>query len=233
MKKKDLVKLLVVCMLWLPITVCAQQMNVSKFILPDGMSISRDKLDSVRKAWNGERIMFQHNEEDDKNHVMHLVRLTPEMGKMLQEEDEKRQHAMKAMIGQPAPAFSLKDLNGKFQSLAALKGKVVVLNFWFTSCPPCLQEMPSLNDLVKRYKDNDVVFLALTFNNERDVREFLNDHAFAYTILPSSRQIDKKYQITLWPTSFIIGRDGNVSAAINFSENVESTLSAGIDIALK
>jgi len=209
------------------------QMRVNKFILPDGKEIGPDKLDSVKKAWNGERILFQHNEEDDKNHVMHLVRMTPEMAKQLEEMGQKQRQAMQAMRGQAAPDFTLKDLTGKSWTLSALKGKVAVLNFWFTSCPPCNAEIPELNKLVENYQGKDIVFLALTFNDQNAVTGFLKEHRFAYTILPSSREVDKVYQVSSWPTSFVIGKDGKVAFAANYDEHIFDLLNAVIDKAYR
>ncbi|WP_114941238.1 peroxiredoxin family protein [Mucilaginibacter endophyticus] len=203
------------------------QMQVSKFILPDGKEVPPGKLDSVEKAWGGE-IMFQHDDEDDKKHIMHLIRRTPEMAKAMEEASRKQQMAMESMIGRPAADFSLMDLEGKEVTLSKLKGKVIVLNFWFTSCPPCNTEMPELNKLVKNFDGKDVVFLALTFNNPNMIKEFLKNHSFFYTILPSSRTVDKFYQITSWPTSFVIARDGNVAFAVNFKDDIYAVLSKQI-----
>lgn len=101
---KNLIKsIYVISSILLPFFASAQQMMVKKFILPDGKEISPEKLDSVKKAWNGERILFQHNDKDDKNHVMRLVRMTPEMAKMLAEQDEKQKKAMLEMTGKSAP----------------------------------------------------------------------------------------------------------------------------------
>jgi peroxiredoxin len=224
--KKYMVLIIALCC---AVAVQAQQMMVNKFILPDGHEITPDKLDSVKKAWNGDKIMFQHNEEDDKNKMMHLMRLTPEMAREMEEANTKRQQALAAMIGRQAPDFSLKDMNGKTWTLSELQGKAVVLNFWFTSCPPCNVEMPELNQLVKDYQGKNVVFLALTFNDSQKVREFLKSRVFDYKILPSSHEIDKLYSVSSWPASMVIGRDGKVAFACNYEENVLKTLAEHID----
>jgi peroxiredoxin len=216
----------------LPFFAEAQQMTVNKFILPDGKQITPDKLDSVKKAWNGERIVFQHNDEDDKAHVMRLVKMSPEMTKEFDEKAKTAQLAIQSMTGETAPDFELTDLNGKIWTLSSLKGKVVILNFWFTSCPPCIQEMPKLNDLVNKYRNKDVVFLGLTFNDRSKVNEFLKEHKFHYNLLLSSQKVDKMYQINSWPTNFVIGRDGKVKMATYFDEHIFSTLSGWIDRAL-
>lgn len=207
------------------------QVQVNSFVLPDGREIPVDKLDSVKKAWNG-KVMFRHNDEDDKKHIMHLIRETPEMEKQFEEASRKQHQAMQEMIGKQAIDFSLKDLHGKTVKLSALKGKVVVLNFWFTSCPPCNAEMPELNKLVTDFQNQDVVFLALTFNDISNVQELLKNHPFNYNILPSSTKVDKLYQISSWPTSLVIGRNGNIAFTINYDQQIYAALSAQIKQAL-
>ena len=64
-----------------------------------------------------------------------------------------------------APAFSLTSLEGEKFELAALRGKVVVLNFWFTGCAPCVAEFGELNSLVHKFKNKGVVFIAPTLDN--------------------------------------------------------------------
>jgi thiol-disulfide isomerase/thioredoxin len=66
-----------------------------------------------------------------------------------------------------APAFSVTSLEGKQYDLASLRGKTVVLNFWFLGCPPCVAEVPELNKLVAEFKDKNVVFLALALDDEK------------------------------------------------------------------
>jgi len=225
MKNYIKIKTLIVFLLYFSFRTSAQQILPEKFILPDGTEISPDKLDSVKKAWNGARILFQHNKEDDENHVMHLIRMNSEMAKTRDSLAANRHKALQALIGRPAPDFTLTDMAGRSWTLRQLRGRVVVLNFWFTSCPPCIQEMPQLNDLVKKYNKKNVAFLALTFDDRKTVNTFLKKHDFNYTLLPSSKEVDKKYQISSWPASFVINGDGKVKEAINATDNIFSRLS--------
>src|SRR6187402_3620904 len=64
--------------------------------------------------------------------------------------------------GMPAPAFSVRTLDGRTLSLADLRGKVIVLSFWFIGCPACFAMEPKLNDFKARFAESDVVFLAMT-----------------------------------------------------------------------
>jgi peroxiredoxin len=113
-----------------------------------------------------------------------------------------------------APAFNVTSLDGRKLDLAALKGKVVVLNFWYIACPPCQAEMPGLNSLVSEFKDKEVVFIAFATDQEKELREFLKTKAFNYQIIPKAETINQKYNINLWPTHIILNRDGNIAQRI-------------------
>lgn len=181
------------------------------FLLPDGKILKNEKLDSLENAWGEGRVIFMHNEEDDKKGIIHLLRKTDEMDRKYKEMDAERKNIFTAMFNKPAPVFALTDLHGKRWSLEELRGKVVVLNFWFTSCAPCIQEMPGLNALVQDYKGKDVVFLALTYNTREQVTSFLRKRSFDYTLLPDSKDVDKKYNVSSWPTSIVIDKKGIVN----------------------
>src|SRR5262245_33952320 len=108
-----------------------------------------------------------------------------------------------------APAFNVTSLDGQKLDLAALKGKVVVLNFWSTSCGPCHAEMTVLNTLAGEFKDKDVVFIALATDQEYELREFLKTESFNYQIIPNAETIHSEYNID-WPTYIILNLDGRV-----------------------
>ncbi|WP_185281568.1 TlpA disulfide reductase family protein [Hymenobacter sp. NBH84] len=98
-------------------------------------------------------------------------------------EHEKREQ----LIGQPLPAFSLRDLNGKLITSASLQGKPVVLNFWFTTCAGCISEMPALNEVMAAPNNKGITFLALTYEKPEKVRDFLQKRAFAFQHLPAAQ----------------------------------------------
>jgi peroxiredoxin len=118
-----------------------------------------------------------------------------------------------------APAFNLTSLDGKIFELASLRGKVVVLNFWFTGCVPCIAEMPKLNELVEKFKDDEVVFIAPTWDSKIVLQSFLKSHTFKYNIVPSAMNlIVKTYSNgtgeVAMPTSIIIDKEGNIHTRI-------------------
>jgi peroxiredoxin len=198
------------------------------FLLPDGKKLNPDKLDSLQNAWGRDRVLFSHSSEDDQKGIIRLMRKTD--GQI--EKDNVYQQEFAAMIGKQATPFELTDLQGKKWSLKQLLGKVVVLNFWFTSCPPCVAEMPELNKLVQQYKGKDVVFLALTYNDKEKVNAFLKKRDFNYTILTDSEAVDLRYNVNVWPTSMVIDKKGIIHFAQITGEAITERLTSAINSAL-
>ncbi|RRA47155.1 TlpA disulfide reductase family protein [Acidipila sp. EB88] len=114
-------------------------------------------------------------------------------------------NASLGLIGKPAPALALPG-----QPLAALRGRVVVLNFWASWCPPCLAELPSLTQLQQQMPA--VTVLAVSFDRNPDAyARFLQVHHVALrTALDSSGRSNQAYGTTMPPETFIIDRDGVV-----------------------
>jgi peroxiredoxin len=217
--------------LFIPQVSLAQEQN-STYLLPDNNIIPADKLDSLVRAWGGrERVLFSHNSEDDKNNIIHVIRATDDLLKQMAEARDKRAKTMNSMVNHAAAAWTATDINGKSLSLAALKGKVVVINFWFTSCSPCIQEMPHLNNLVTNYQHKGIVFIGFSFNYEESVRAFLKKQPFNYRQVANSKKIDSLYHIHSWP-SFVIDKKGVVKYAGVYDENIETLISAAIDHSL-
>jgi peroxiredoxin len=92
-------------------------------------------------------------------------------------------------LGTPAPAFELQSLDGKTVKLSDLKGKVVLLNFWSTRCPPCIAEMPSLNRLYASLRKNGLEVCAISIDaSDKPVRELVQEKSIAFTILMDSEK---------------------------------------------
>ncbi|GAB5522619.1 MAG: hypothetical protein Roseis2KO_04910 [Roseivirga sp.] len=108
------------------------------------------------------------------------------------------------------PEFSVEDLEGKTVNLADMEGKVVVLNFWYVSCKPCVKEMPELNAIVEKYKNEDVVFLAFATDKAPAVEQFLTSRTFNYRIIPRARHISKKFGVYAYPSHYVIDKKGIV-----------------------
>jgi cytochrome c biogenesis protein CcmG, thiol:disulfide interchange protein DsbE len=114
-------------------------------------------------------------------------------------------------IGAAAPDFTVHDA-GETVTLSQLKGQVVVLNFWATWCPPCIEEMPSLGQMQQRMKPKGVTVLAVSVDVDQDnYQRFLKDHNVS---LLSVRDADQKsnalYGTFKFPETYVIDRNGIV-----------------------
>ncbi|GHU10841.1 hypothetical protein FACS1894151_10420 [Spirochaetia bacterium] len=112
--------------------------------------------------------------------------------------------------------FTVPLLDGKMQRLSALRGKVVILNIWATWCPPCRSEMPSMQALYSRYKNQGLEILAIdSGESKEDVAAFINRSGFSFPIgLDESYDITAPYATGSIPTTYIIDRQGKIVSRI-------------------
>lgn len=110
----------------------------------------------------------------------------------------------------PAPTFALTDINGHSYDLATLRGKVVVLNFWFIKCAPCQQEMPALKQLTVDYGANPkVVFISLAREDADRLRRYVASKGdFGFAVLPLPQPLAQEFGITGYPTTVVIDQSG-------------------------
>jgi peroxiredoxin len=109
--------------------------------------------------------------------------------------------------------FTLKDLEGKEWTLSALKGKVVLVNFWATWCPPCRKEMPDLDALSKRFSDKGLVVVSISDEDLSKVAPWIKEHNISYPILlDPGHKVSEAFHIEGIPQSFIFNREGKVVA---------------------
>ncbi len=109
-----------------------------------------------------------------------------------------------------APEFSLKDLSGRPVTLSSLKGKVVLLNFWATWCPPCISEMPVFNKLYREMRGRGLEIVAISADrSESYVRDFVSKHNLDLKVLyDADRSVTKQYKVFSMPTTFLIDKNG-------------------------
>jgi peroxiredoxin len=106
--------------------------------------------------------------------------------------------------------LNFKDSNGNNYTLDSLKGKVIVLNFWFIGCKPCVEEIPDLNRIQEKFKDKDVVFLAVTFDSKKKLEEFVKKKPFNFTLVPDSMKIIRQFYVNSYPTTMLIDKDRKI-----------------------
>ena len=153
-------------------------------------------------------------DDNDVFKLAYLTKLTPQELQEMMESYQNQSASVDATLkGKPLPDFVFKDILGHIYTPEDIKGKVVVINLWFTSCAPCIQEMPDLNELVKEYENNDaVLFLALALDEKGPrLNKFLETHIFNYNIVPDSQDyVTKKLQVSAFPTHIVLDKSSNV-----------------------
>ncbi len=120
--------------------------------------------------------------------------------------------AIESLVDERAPGFTLRSLDGKEHSLFDFKGKVLILNFWASWCPPCRKEIPELQKLQGLYRGKKVAVVAVSTDRKlADVRAFLAKHPLTITVLHDSElKVWRKYKVFSLPTSFLIDRKGTI-----------------------
>jgi peroxiredoxin len=118
---------------------------------------------------------------------------------------------LQGLVGCEAPDFNVTTINGELLTLNQLKGKVVVINFWFESCAPCLAELPALNKLVEEFQQQDVVFIAFGKDPEIRISKFLAEKKFNYKVVSGKYDLANDFCVIAgWPMNMIIDKKGIV-----------------------
>jgi peroxiredoxin len=114
------------------------------------------------------------------------------------------------LVGKPAPDFTVQDASTRV-SLHELRGKVVVLNFWATWCPPCVEEMPSLIAMQKQMKDRVTVLAVSTDDSDGEYRRFVEEQGLSPTLLTvrdDAKHSNRLYGSFRFPETYVIDRQG-------------------------
>jgi thiol-disulfide isomerase/thioredoxin len=130
-----------------------------------------------------------------------------------------RDRYQRRFTGKPAPDFSLSDLHGNTVTLSHERGKVVLLNFWYSSCVPCRRETPDLSELHKAYSGNGFKVLGVNMDDllipdagHASLKVFLQEFKPPYQILLGSDDVMEAYGgLPVQPISFLIDREGKVT----------------------
>jgi len=148
--------------------------------------------------------------------------------------DVSQYHPPAPEVGNIAPDFRLKDPAGREIALSSYKGKVVLVEFWASWCPPCRATVPELIDLQNKYKDKGFTVLGLSIDADSDavsvVEQFSRSNRINYPLLIANDDVIKSYNIASIPVSFLIDRSGKIADIhMGYVDNLGRKLSGQIE----
>ena len=134
-------------------------------------------------------------------------------------QDSPREAYLQRFVGRPAPAFSLRNIEGREVTLSGQRGKVVLLNYWYSGCFPCREETPDLIRLYKAHKDRGLVVLGINLDsilmpadNGGLLHRFVQDFDIPYPTLIADMKMYSDYgKPTIAPLTLLIDRKGTIA----------------------
>ena len=139
--------------------------------------------------------------------------------------------------GQTAPDFTVEMVDGEKVTLSSLKGKIVLINFWATWCPPCREEFKRVQkDIIDHFKGQDFVFLPISRGEKKaTVDSFRDKQGYTFPMgLDPTQEIYKKYASNYIPRNFVVGKDGKVIyVSVGYEAKEFESMVKAIEEALK
>lgn len=116
----------------------------------------------------------------------------------------------KTETANPAPDFETTTLTGKKFKLSEHKGKVVLVNFWFSQCPPCITEILSLNQLQTDYQAKGLSIIGIGLDESEKISSLITQHKIQYPTAAKGQKLADVFKVSRYPTSFLIDKKGNI-----------------------
>jgi peroxiredoxin len=183
---------------------------MSTFISLDDKGIVMDKGIFLTLLRTGAYISVKSEKEGEIQYQLVTVKKSADekIKKAIVSKATIAHHYFK-MEGKKLPSYDFVDLNGKSHNKEDTKGKIVVLKCWFITCKVCVEEFPELNDLVDKYKDSNVDFVSLAFDEKDKLIKFLETKTFKYVTVPNQKKyMSKKLKVKQYPTHLIVDSRG-------------------------
>ena len=127
-----------------------------------------------------------------------------------QKSEKSKENSKLLAVGATAPDWELSDAEGRLETLAQYRGKIVVLDFWATWCGPCAEVMPQMQKLHEKYKDKGVAVFGVSSWEKNDPVAAMKEKHYTYGLLLRGEDITERYGVGTLPAVYIIGPDGRV-----------------------
>jgi peroxiredoxin len=189
--------------------------KTTKWFLEDGTTFNQKYSDSVFKSKEGYRYstkLYRDTISNTFSYVLYKrdkaeVRETNrDFNDYIKADEKNRKKLKKSGIDE----LTLTDIKGEVHSLETLKDKIILIDFWFINCGPCIKEIPDLNKLKAEFEMDEVEWFAVTYDPKEKVERFLERLKFDYTIVPDSKHLTDRFDIRFYPTTLIIDENRKI-----------------------
>lgn len=190
------ITLFISCFLLIGITTCFGQATTKVYRTKEGKLYSTAQRDSIAAlGYSIGEISLSSVQDTSFIDIEIYAKENPAGSDFVQKYKDKQ-----------LPSFQLKTMDGKILDSESLRGKVLVINFWSTTCGPCIKEMPELNQLMEQYQD--VVFLAPAPESAATIKKVLDKYPFNFIILPDAKKLFDELGIEGYPKNFFVDKEG-------------------------
>ncbi len=189
----------------------------------NGNKISMTEMTSLLKTDK-----YTLRSETDENGVSHFKIKELDEKTIIEMQELK---ARTAAVNENFPTYNFTDIEGNLISSTNTLGKVVVFNFWFAACKPCIEEIPDLNKVYEKYNGNsDVIFAAITFDELEKVTSFVKKYELKYPAVAAQNDFSKEVTGGSYPTNIVLDKDGKVVVnLLGGRSDIETELIKAID----
>ena len=126
-------------------------------------------------------------------------------------------------VGTKIPEIVLKTLKGKTYNLSKMEGKIVLLNFWFAACKPCITEISSFNELQEKYKSKNLVILSVGTDKKEVAQNIVDQKKIRYAVVADRKDIAERMDVSTYPTSFLIDQKGIIQQVFIGASDFDAT----------
>lgn len=183
--------------------------------LENGKPFTQSYFDSIIKTKDSDRLKTIYLSDSIANKITVVLKTRTDLEIKQDNEaffnlQKKEKSNRKKLTGSTITNLKLTDISGKQYTSESLSGKMVFLNFWFTKCAPCIQEMPDLNKLKEKYGEENVAYFAITYDKIELVEKFLAKQKLDFTIIPNNQKTIDALGVNFFPTNMLLDRNGEV-----------------------
>lgn len=189
--------------------------KTTRYFLEDGSTYNQQYADSISKTKDGYRYSTNFYRDTISNQFSYVLykrskeevkETNRDFNKYIKDDEKNRKKLKKSVLDE----LTLTDINGEVHTLETLKGKIIVIDFWFINCGACVKEMPDLNKLKAEFEAEDVEWFGVTYDPKDKVERFLQRIKFDYTIVTDSKHLTDRFDIKFYPTTLIIDENRKI-----------------------